>query len=467
MTPRRICVVGAGMGGVTAAWTLQQKGHRVTVFEQGRMTRFEDGRPVIPPRRDRAVGGKCFSPLINGRSYELGACSCAPGFSTILEMARDVGVPLRKRMPFQVVIPGGGCRTFQSEYWPKKATVGILREMAFYLYHAVSFKLLCDRKWGYRRIPRPYCCSFEAFCRQQRLDHVPAWMELPVVAFGYGRLADIPAWYVLDYITPVNFLGIALMLILGNVPPVRRLDTGYQSLVNRLAGRMDVRTGHRVTRIERADRVRVTVEPSGGGSPVVLDFDDLVLSVPLTELAEILDLTPEENRIRQHLYHRAYTTVACEIDGVDDRCLLLRHQVNTPGRLALIEETVEDTRGFCVCYIPEKDRHRSLEQVIEGLDQDLKAVGAALVKVDRIHQWQYFPHFRDPDMFQQFQAIQGRHNTWHVGAVARFELAERVAAHARNLLDRAFEGRLKTERFSVVKNLRDFYCRARAPRRSG
>jgi len=99
--------------------------------------------------------------------------------------------------------------------------------------------------------------------------------------------------------------------------------------------------------------------------------------------------------------------------------------------VALIEETVEGTRGFCVCYIPEKRPDRSHEEIVISLEDDLKEINAGLIKVHAIKKWDYFPRFKDADLYQTLQELQGTKDTFYVWAVAKFELAERVASHAR------------------------------------
>ncbi|MFK5952965.1 MAG: NAD(P)-binding protein [Desulfobacterium sp.] len=529
MKSKKVCVVGGGLGGMVAAYTLMEKGHDVTVFERGRKIGFTNGNPLNPPQFDDGIGGKCFSPTINGEAYEMGACSCAPGFSTIISLARKKGARFLKRMPFKVVDIDGKRSTFRQCYWPKGATGEIFREIMVYLSHVRRFAKTCDKKTGYRNIPECWRVPFQDFCYEHRLIHIPGWLELPVVSFGYGDLGEIETWFVFNYITATNLLGIAFMLILGGIAPVKKLEKGYQDLVNRLGEGINVKTQHQVVAIDRKQGIQVTVRRwngkpdninagngrcgvgavggigaggAGGGhgttdmpgislNPFPLlaagqnvdqkeedpgnltqqdidtgndqnkliqyEFDALVLSVPLPQLQGILDFSETEQKLAREIYFNPYTIVACEVKGVDNQCLLVRHLVHDPGHLALIEETVSGTTGFCVCYIPEKTRIRSNDEIISGLKQDLKEIKATLIKVDTIKKWDYFPRFKDADLYQVFQQLQGQQNTWYVGATAKFELAEPVAAHARGLMNDAFGGVLLNEFFTNLRNFWYFY----------
>ena len=562
MKSKKICVVGGGLGGMVAAYTLMEKGHDVTVFERGRKIGFTNGKPINPPQFDGGIGGKCFSPTINGQVYEMGACSCAPGFSTIISLARKTNARFLKRMPFKVVDIGGKRRTFKQCYWPKGATIEIFREIMIYLFHVRKFAKTCDKKTGYGNIPECWRISFKDFCYEHRLIHIPGWLELPVVSFGYGDLGEIETWFVFTYITATNLLGIAFMLVLGGITPVKKLEKGYQDLIKRLAAEIKVKTEHEVVGIDRKQKIKVTVrqvrqrndEPDNintGNTVKIIrfdnfgeidtrnsnqgnvdnekdqnklvendqskvieydqgkvieydqskvieydqskvieydqrkvieydqskvieydqrkvieydqrkvieyEFDALVLSVPLPQLQGVLDFNETEQKLARQIYFNPYTIVACEIKGVDNECLLMRHLVHDPGHLALIEETVTGTAGFCVCYIPEKDKNRSNDEIISGLDQDLKQINATLIKAHTIKKWDYFPRFKNADLYQVLQQLQGHQNTWYVGATAKFELSEPVAAHARGLMDKAFDGTLKKEFFAYLRNIWHFY----------
>ncbi len=457
MSEKNVCVIGGGIGGITAAYTLLKKGHNVTVFERGRAVDFKDGVEIKSQVFDSGVGGKCLSPCINGKAYEMGACSCAPGFETIIRFARQTGLHLKKRMPFKVLLKDRGMVSFRDQYWPLDKTFLILREMLVYIFHAVWFSIFNNRRSGYRSIPARYCVSFMEFCKKRSLKTIPYWFELPVVSFGYGRLNTIEIWYVLNYINAFNFLGIAFLLILLGIPPVRKIDKGYETLLRRIAEDIDIRAHHQVIRVVREDKVYVTVENLDTHETETHMFDALVVSVPLPEIAPAMDFNEKEMQISNAVVSYPYTIAACEIHPIDDECLLLRENVDRPGHVALIEETIKGVDGFCVCYIPEISRDRSIADIIDGLRDDLKAFGATLGKVHDIRKWNYFPHFKDADSYGDFYGLQGKRNTWYVGALATFELAECVAGHAEALMEASFTGNSPKELFSKIRNLFYFY----------
>ncbi len=93
----------------------------------------------------------------------------------------------------------------------------------------------------------------------------------------------------------------------------------------------------------------------------------------------------------------------------------------------------------------------------------MKEINAGLIKVNAIKKWNYFLRLKDADLYQILQGLQGTKHTFYVGGVAKFELAERVAAHARGLMDGSFDGIRKKERLTVLKNLWYYYLKSRSP----
>ncbi len=76
----RIAIVGGGVAGITAADTLEKLGYQnVTVFES-----------------NTEVGGKVCTFIYDDRPYELGAMVIPTSYKTILGMAKEHEIPLRR-----------------------------------------------------------------------------------------------------------------------------------------------------------------------------------------------------------------------------------------------------------------------------------------------------------------------------------------------------------------------------------
>ncbi len=454
MKKQRVAVVGAGIGGITAARTLVDKGHDVVVFE-----------------KDARIGGKCMTRTFHGQSYDLGALSVSPEFRTIIKFARRYGAALQERYPFWVLQPDGKQSRMRDEYWKPGETTRLLGEMGRYLFHASKFAMLHSRPRTFVNLPGQYQLPFREFCERYGMATIASWMELPVTSFGYGDLGTIKTWYVLDYISPLNFLGLSVLLIRLGRTPVHQLLRGYGDLVERIAaGRdskgsgevkpLDVRLGARVRRIDRSSQ-GVTIETDAEGSPPDR-FDAVVLSAPLWDLSGCLELGPEEKALVEDSRQRVYTVVACELEGVphDNHLLRFNARESRFGHVALIERNLHGAADkLSVCYIPQL-QSMSQEATIAQLRADLEGLGVSLLSVVDFHQWSYFPHFLSGDSYKILEGIQGRNCTYYVGAMTKFELAERVARQAEALIDDMFEGERPEEWFTTVKNWAYFYIKS-------
>ena len=72
----KICIIGAGPAGLSAAMYLEQKGYsNYTILE-----------------KEDHVGGKCHSPHYNGRRYEMGAIMGSGGMVVLSESSCMVDV---------------------------------------------------------------------------------------------------------------------------------------------------------------------------------------------------------------------------------------------------------------------------------------------------------------------------------------------------------------------------------------
>ncbi|MCP3925812.1 MAG: FAD-dependent oxidoreductase [Desulfobacterales bacterium] len=453
MQKKKVCIVGGGISGVVAAYTLTKKGHDVVVYERGRHIIYKDGERV--DEYDDQAGGKCYTKFKNGQAFELGACSCGPNFKTVIKFARHTGTKLRKRLKFKV-IKGSRVTSFRKIYWPFNKTFTILKEMAIYSFHAIKFAILYNRKTTYKPMSAEYQLPFTEFCQLKNLKIVPAWLDLPVTSFGYGE--DIKTWYVLDYINLTNFMGMGLLLILLGIPPVRRIDKGYETLVDRIAERLNIIKHTEVINIERDSSVTVTVKNLTTGEETKDSFDDIIISVPMNEMVDKMELNSQESVVCDGIKHNPYTIIAGQGKNIPHECLLIKDNVHNTGHVALIEETMKAPfENFSVYYIPETGDDVSIDDTIDTLKSDLAVMNAELETVDTFKKWLYFPHFDTSDYFQKIEAIQGTNNTYWVGGMTKFELAERVATQAEALMDNSFDGNYPYEWFTTIRNLWYFY----------
>jgi hypothetical protein len=78
----RVCVIGAGAAGLSAAWQLQQNGHQVTVLEKSHF-----------------VGGKCDSVTIDGFAFDWGGYACSEKYNYFREMVSSFDCKIEPLTP--------------------------------------------------------------------------------------------------------------------------------------------------------------------------------------------------------------------------------------------------------------------------------------------------------------------------------------------------------------------------------
>jgi phytoene dehydrogenase-like protein len=181
MRSARIGIVGAGASGLTVAHFLAEEGYEnVILFE----------------RRER-VGGKCESVTIDGHVYELGAVLGAPHYEVIGELASRAGLAYGRCVPSHYYEPQGQRTALYP--WPKFPHLllqlfGKLAWLSVNKYHALY-------EPGLANIDPDLYENFETFAGRYGLAEVPALFQQVTTGFGYGYAEQVPAAYLLKYLS--------------------------------------------------------------------------------------------------------------------------------------------------------------------------------------------------------------------------------------------------------------------------
>lgn len=177
----KICIVGGGPSGISAAWFLQEKGYTdVTVLE----------------RLDR-LGGKCNSPRYKDKNFEMGAIMGVPNYHVVYELMQVAGVK------------ADGPKLDRSFYDSRtgKNIIGLTPEEMPALQAQMKRmgELLATKYKGYDEPGHlnthpDLMETFYDFCM---MNEVPLCMKVwinPYTAYGYGYFNLVPAAYVLQYL---------------------------------------------------------------------------------------------------------------------------------------------------------------------------------------------------------------------------------------------------------------------------
>ena len=276
MTPApaatRVCVIGAGAAGLSAAHALIRHGYRsVTVLE-----------------RDSRVGGKCWTILHDGHTYEVGAGGLTTAYHNVRDLMREHGVRARPKVSGWFAEPGSERVNLLQPLLRGRSALSVLPEAARIRRALQRHERLLEP--GIDGVDAELYQPFADWARKERVERVAELARPWVTGFGYGFFDEIPAVYVLKY------------LMVFRLPLYELLDTGYGGLWQRVAHGLDVRTGAEVRRVTR-DGQRVVVETDAGS----LEYDALIVACPLDDALAFLDASSEERdlieRIRYCPYH--------------------------------------------------------------------------------------------------------------------------------------------------------------------
>lgn len=262
--PRAI-VIGAGLGGLTVAWRLQQAGFEVQVFE----------RETLPSGRVRSV-------RVGGSTVDTGATVFLSAYRESLALIDEMGLTGQlQAIRGKAVFPRDG-RYYEIDTakplrglftrvigWRSKLALVKLLLRFLRVRHRLNF-LSLGPAGGHDAE------TLEAYCKRHLPDEVYTYVLNPAIKFLYlhngssGSLMELLWW----------------MRASGGGKP-RSLRRGTSSLTDALASRLRVHTNTEVTRVARGQLgVNVTVK-SDGGETATHHADVCVVTTPAPVSAEI------------------------------------------------------------------------------------------------------------------------------------------------------------------------------------
>jgi oxygen-dependent protoporphyrinogen oxidase len=246
----RTVVVGAGISGLAAAWTLRDR--PATVLEAG----------------DQA-GGRMRSRQVDGSTLELGAQFLSSHYSVLPELAREMGLALTPVAPGTAVVRGGHLRRFRSDRPLTQFTGGLL---------------------PWRAAPRaaPGLARVASLAAGRDLHDLTAWTALdsePGHEWARRTLGrhvtesllrpTIHAFYFQSLSESSAALAAAVSAFGTKPGTTLTIDGGLGRLTQALAARLDVRLGCAVRSVRRVGPGAVVTTDSGE-----IHADHVIVAVP-------------------------------------------------------------------------------------------------------------------------------------------------------------------------------------------
>jgi hypothetical protein len=456
MTRPRVCVLGAGASGISTARLLVRRGYEVQVLE----------------RSDR-VGGMCRSIAYvepdtgERRFFDVGANYITKDYREVRALAQELNLELVTDTAFQnqVALDVGTGRVVPGKVRVNEgiSRVSFLCASVKYLWLLRRYRDVVQKPGFVGVADKPDLLRpFDQWLDAHGLNALARLFMIPITAFGYGQLDEVPTPAAMKYIDSGRFLSmLATGLNLKQSWP-RRVRDGFGTLMERAAAELDVETDVRVDRVVRREG-RVEVHVRGEAEPRV--YDRLVVAMPPDKAVDLLDATDDERRLFAPgvIEYRDFRITTAEVPGFPYQVVLELEAApdgggrypggaRNPGHPWIFGKQWDDSRLLLFyANVPhDTTEHAVREQARLDCEVALRAGRQGRWAAPHKYQrWpEYFPHVSIDDMrdfagtgegwYDLVQALQGQQSTYWVHGVIAFELVEAIMEYAREVVEGHF-----------------------------
>ena len=446
----RIAIIGAGPAGLSAGMYLEKKGYfNYSIFE----------------KEDR-VGGKCWSPVYNGRRYEMGAIMGAPNYFAVHEVEEFCGIthdgpqlirkykdktgneidPFNpKKNPLQIP------RMLKMKSQVKKLAelletkykgydVNGHRGVAEGRYDGYAATVSHERMEGHNENLKDLCLPFKDFCRLNDIDLIQDIWIGPYTSFGYGYFDDIPAAYVLKYLdfaTTMYFINLNLWTWKDGTQSI------WEHLNEKLRNHAQLNSD--ITKVERKDgKVYLTVNGE------VKEFDKLIVTSPLQYFGQYADIREDEKSHFDKIDYERYDVLAVETKPEDhpdiSYYVFENMQPERMGHLMVYYNRWRDDVNQPITTYALRNRKNQPEVPYDVCKKtvlhDLKVMHNPASNVINEKSFYYFPHIYSEDYaagwYDEVEAMQDRYDTFYAGEIMSFGDMEETCEYSRDLIERFF-----------------------------
>lgn len=409
----RICIIGAGVSGLSTAYYLEEKGYEnITVLE-----------------KENRVGGKCNSIEYNGKVYEIGSILFFDHNHHMMELIEEFN------------ITDFGPILYRGYFDEKGKTISQINKDEISEFRRQFYKLPSilkeyDYIWepGLVDVPLELCVPFSEWCIKNEIPLVQKTYIPPFTAFGYGFFDEIAAIYVLKY------LDFQILNSFIEIIHQMTLVDGLQSLWEMVASSLnDVRLNTKILNIKREDKIIVETNLE------TLEFDKLIIACPLDESLKFLNVSPEEEYLFSQIEYNDFYVFAYKLDNIPEVCGYIPSNFNEDrlGHLTVWYYRWADvaSNDLVTVYAVDKDTQTARE--IKGkIEEDLENLGVDIMSLYTFKKWKHFPHVSCEELkkgyYNRLDAIQSENNTFYTGELLSFAIMEECMAYSNALVDKYF-----------------------------
>ena len=390
----QIAVIGAGIAGLTTAYRLQQRGHAVTLFEKN----------LYP-------GGKCLSiPTSTGFS-ELGCVFGVANSNSLKRLLNELNINFNLSYFYQNFSDNFGkiISLIPAEH---------IQEIKFQ-YNRLPQVLLPYSKFlsdpGMNNVNSEISMPFSRWCVEHGLSLLPLVFAPQFTGFGYGKLDEVPAAYVLKN------LDITALSSFGRPSKHITFKNGTKDLCLNIASKLkDIRYNQNVSYI------------SGGYQPNVItqtgsySFDAVVLTTPLPDCC---DSSFHVNLMQKYIY-TSYSVFLYRTDILPNTNIYFpsAFEPDSSRRLMLIySPSITGCSGVFNCYC---NGDYNIPLCTEEIEQELELAGINKTSLLAYRQGGNFPHVDSSNIsngfYEDLANNQGKSGIYLGGALSAFSSFERI-----------------------------------------
>lgn len=409
----RICIIGAGVSGISTAYYLQKKGYKnVTVLE-----------------KNNRVGGKCNTLKYKGKTYELGSQMGFDSNYYLMQLMNEFNVKRLGPILYRGFFDPSGNPVSQID-----AEELYDFQKQFYTLPSILSEYKDLRKPGLKNVDKRLCIPFSQWLEDNNIPLVGKVYALPFTGFGFGFFDEIAAAYVLKY------LNFDILNSFIEITHIITLIDGYQTLWEKVASTLDdVRLSTNVIEVERGEEIIVKTQLD------TLNFDKLIITCGLDQALKFLDATEEEVSLFSRIQYNDFYVFMYSLENIPKVCGYIPAHFNKDkiGHLLAWYYRWQDmASNDLIAVYAMGEEGMDVREIKAKVEEDLVNLGVKINHLYTYRKWKYFPHVSCEDLRNGFhnklEGLQSKRNTYYTGEIMSFGIIEECLAYSVDLIDRYF-----------------------------
>jgi hypothetical protein len=323
----------------------------------------------------------------------------------------------------------------------------ILRAFLNMLYLGIKSKEYL--KGGFTYASPELYVNFKDFIHTHKIEPIADTLSPFLIGCGYGCYEEIPALYLFRFLwlffkNSIRFKNLIKIWSEEQRSGIRGCQNGCQELWIKIAEELHVETNAEIEAIRRNGEDFTSTKDSK--IEIVVNgqtrkFDRLIISSPLEETDQFLDVSEEEHNLFGKIIHTDYYVTLFKGDGFT-KSLFLRDHIHpsTKGKTVAIFCRHCDSKVYMGYQMAPPGTNR--DELTEILKNDVEQLGGKFVDVITQKHWRYFPRVGTEDLragfYKRLDELQGQRGTYYIGAVLNFETLENTVDFAKKLILKHF-----------------------------